>query len=298
MASKLKFIIAICLSAGLGLCWYPLEKIESMRIESSQLLFFAFSTASVLTVPFMARQVEKWRKKTFGLLVFGLTGGVANVLLHYSLLHGNPIVAVAIFCIAIITSFFLDRLARGLNLAVSEFLVVLSLIMVTTVTLLAISDLLTLHPHQFLAVLAGIGFYKLSLFSGSSKKDIPIMSRVAASFLASTWLVGMVLIFSPHSTSFPQENSALFSALYGAMILMPMIASLVCILTEYKSSNLLLWVTLLLSVNFFGLIFYFDIRSAITLAAPLLLLVLAYFILIAQWKKISSNSVIQENNRF
>lgn len=271
------------------MCWYPLEKLESMRIVSSQLLFFAFSTASIFTVPFMAYQVEKWRNKTLELLVFGLTAGVSNVLLHYSLLHGNPIVAVAIFCMAIIASLFLDRLARGVNLATSEFLVVLSLVMITALTLLAISDLLMLSPSQLLAVLAGIGFYRLSLLNAGSKKGIPIMSRVAAVFLASTWLVGMVLIFSPHSTSFPQENSALFSALYGAIILMPIIAAVVCILTEYKSQNLLLWVTLLLSVNFIGLIFYFDTTSTLILVAPLSLLTLACALTVAQWKVLSNS---------
>lgn len=290
MTSKHKLIISICLSAGLSLCWYPLDILESMQMESSQLLFFAFATASIFTVPFMARQVGMWRDRTLELLIFALTGGVANVLLHYSLLFGNPVVAIAILCLAIVASLFLDRLARGLNLATGEFLVVLSLLMVVASMLLTISDLLIVHLSQILAVLAGVGFYRISLLNAGSEQDIPIMSRVAALFLASTWLVGMVLIFSPHSSSFPQDNAALYSALYGPIILIPVITSVVCILTKYKSRNLLLWVTLLLSGNFISLIVRFDVDSISTLMLPLLMLIIVYGLQIAQWK-VSPDSV-------
>ena len=113
MTSKLKVIISVCLSAGLGICWYPLSKLEGMQVESSQLLFFAFSAASLLTAPLMAFQVKTWRTSTLELLVFGLVGGISNAVFHYSLLGEFPVTALSLFCMAVVCSLFLDRIIKN-----------------------------------------------------------------------------------------------------------------------------------------------------------------------------------------
>jgi len=251
MTRKLKFTLLMFLSAGLGLCWYPLLQLGTMQIENSQLLFYSFAAASVLTVSFMALQVEQWRKRALELLIFALIGGVSNVSLHYSLLQGDPIVALSLFCVAIIVSLFLERVVKAKALAISEFLVILSLFMVVALTLLAKLPL-KIEWSLLLAVISGLGFHGLYVFNNQAPTAIPIMSRAAAFFIASTWLVGMVLIFSPRSGSFPQENAALFSALYGAVILLPIMMSVMFVLAQNSLALLLLWVTLILSCNLIG----------------------------------------------
>lgn len=294
MANNLKFIISLCLSAGLGLCWYPLAKIGSMQIESSQLLFFAFSAASLLTVVFLARQVEKWRHNTLELLILALTGGVSTVLIQYALLHGNPIAVVSLFCMTLAVAFFLVHLVKGQNLVAGEFITIIVLILVAVSTLMVISGVLMPHWSQILAVLAGVGFYRLWLLNGQARSEIPIMSKLASLFIASTWLVGMVLIFSPRSTSFPQENTALFSILYGALILVPVMASVVFVLAKVNSLIFSIWITMLLSANLIGMFIHLGSESSGLLVWPVLLLIPAYIVQLIRFKSLSGAEGQQE----
>ena len=288
MTSNLKFIISVFLSAVLGLVWYPLLQLKSMQIESSQLLFFAFLAASLLTVTFMARQVEKWRNNTLELLIFALTGGVSNGLLHYSLLFGNPIVVLSLFCISMVASLFLTRLSKGHNLDTGEFATILCLLLMAFSILMAVDSPLTFHWSQILAMLAGAGFYRLFMLNEQSVCQIPILSKLAAMFIASTWLVGIVLIFSPRSASFSQENASFYSVLYGAMILTPVVASVIYILAKNSLTTLLLWTTALLGVNLIGLLLHQGVGSLSGLLWPCLLLVLACIIQLMRYQTSSS----------
>jgi len=280
MASNLKFISCILLSACLGLCWLPLSQLTNMQIESSQLLFFAFSAASLVTIGFMACQVEKWRHNTLDLLIFALTGGVSNVSLHYSLLHGNPIVVLSLFSLSMVAALFLVRLAKGQNLVATEFITVLALLLVAISTLMTLNSSLKFHWSQVLAVLAAAGFYRLFTLNGQKMSQIPIVSKLSALFIASTWLVGMVLIFSPRSASFPQEHATLYSALYGTILLVPIVASIIYIFSKNNFMILLLWITVLLSANLIGLYLY----QGNGLVWPLLLLIPAYIIQVMRFK--------------
>jgi hypothetical protein len=138
MTSKLKVIISVCLSAGLGICWYPLSKLEGMQVESSQLLFFAFSAASLLTAPIMALQVKTWRTNTLELLIFGLVGGISSAIFHYSLLGEFPVTALSLFSMAAVGSLFLDRVIKSEEIAAKDFLTLLSLILAALLILLAV----------------------------------------------------------------------------------------------------------------------------------------------------------------
>ena len=257
MTSKLRVIISVCLSAGLGICWYPLSKLEGMQVESSQLLFFAFSAASLLTAPIMALQVKTWRTNTLELLIFGLVGGISSAIFHYSLLGEFPVTALSLFSMAAVGSLFLDRVIKGEEIAAKDFLTLLSLILAALLILLAV-DGPKLYWSQLLAIIAGVGFHRLMLLNTDPSSNIPIMSRVAAVFIASTWLVGMVLIFTPRSNNFPLENASLFSALYGAIILLPIIFSIVFIVIRKQFSEFLFWITLLLALNLIIGIIYFN----------------------------------------
>ena len=271
MTSKLKVIISVCLSAGLGICWYPLSKLEGMQVESSQLLFFAFSAASLLTAPLMAFQVKTWRTSTLELLVFGLVGGISSAIFHYSLLGEFPVTALSLFCMAVVCSLFLDRIIKNDEMAFKDFLTLLSLILAALLILLADSP--KLYWSQLLAIMAGVGFHRLMLLNNDSSSNIPIMSRVAAVFIASTWLVGMVLIFTPRSNNFPLENASLFSALYGVIILLPIVFSIIFIVIRKQFGEFLFWITLLLSLNLVMGVIFFNVSEGNVMAWGALLLV-------------------------
>lgn len=263
----------ICLSAALGLCWYPLSKLESMQMETSQLLFFAFSSGALITSPFMAFQVKKWRTKTLELLIFGLVGGVSVAILHYSLLDDFPIAALSLFAMSAVGSLFYDRLKKSEPIGIGEFMTMLSLLLAALLIVLSM-DGLKFDWTKVLAVFSGIGFYRLILLNEGSSTSIPIISRVAAVFIASTWLVGMMLIFSPRSNNFPLENAAFFSALYGVVILLPIIFSIVFVLIKNQFSTLLFWITLMLAFTLLGAIAYSNVTSLNVMIWVSLLLIL------------------------
>ena len=247
--------------------------LEGMQVESSQLLFFAFSAASLLTAPFMAFQVKTWRTKTLELLVFGLVGGISIAIFHYSLLGEFPVTTLSLFCMTAVGSLFLDWVMKSEHIAVRDFLMLLSLIIAALFILLAV-DGLKFSWGQLLAILAGAGVHRLMLLSNGTSSAIPLMSRVAAVFIASTWLVGMVLIFTPRSNNFPLENGSLFSALYGVIILLPIIFSIVFIVVRRQFSEFLLWITLLLGLNLIVGIIYFNVLTINVMAWFALLLLL------------------------
>ena len=289
MISKLKFIISICLSASLGLCWYPLVKLEAMHVDSSQLLFFAFSAASILTVPFLAFQVGQWRTRTLELLVFGLVGGISTGLLHYAFLNENPVPVASLFLGAAVAALFFDRLSKGAAIKAGDFLIMLSLTLVTVLILLTFREQLTFKWAQLLAVLAGVGFHQLMVLNKPPETGIPLMSKVAAVFLASTWLVGIMLIFSPRSTSFPEENYALYCALYGGVLLLPMVISLVHVLVNKQLNVFFMWVTLLLGSNLAGALIYSNLSINSPVLWLFLVLVLICGIQLARMRVIQSS---------
>ena len=260
-----------------------------MHVDSSQLLFFAFSAASILTVPFLAFQVGQWRTRTLELLVFGLVGGISTGLLHYAFLNENPVPVASLFVGAAVAALFFDRLSKGAAIKAGDFLIMLSLTLVTVLILLTFREQLTFKWAQLLAVLAGVGFHQLMVLKKPPETGIPLMSKVAAVFLASTWLVGIMLIFSPRSTSFPEENYALYCALYGGVLLLPMVISLVHVLVNKQLNVFFMWVTLLLGSNLAGALIYSNLSINSPVLWLFLVLVLICGIQLARMRVIQSS---------
>jgi hypothetical protein len=145
-------------------------------------------------------------------------------------------------------SLFLARIMNGEPIPFRDFLIMLSLMLASLFMLLAMDGLRIYWSHIF-SIFAGVGVHRLMLLSHDASSQIPIQSRVAAVFIASTWLVGMVLIFTPRSNNFPLENASLFSALYGLIFLLPIMFSIVFIVIRKQFREFLLWITLLLGIN-------------------------------------------------
>lgn len=201
---------------------------------------------------------------------------------------------VALFCSAALGSLFIGRIAKAKSFSGGEFLVLLALVLAALLTLLGVSEPLTLHWAQLLAVLSGCGFCKLMSEMQISDVGIPIMSKVAALFIASTWLAGMMLTFSPRSTSFPEEYSALYSALYGVIILLPVMLSTITIFSSRQTSAFLMWITLLLGINLIGGLIHLNATAIGALIWPALILVVVCCLQLA-WSDFTLLAEAQQN---
>lgn len=247
MTSRIIFISCFVVAVGYSLCWYPLQYLKAMQIGSPQLLFYAFSSASLCTIPWLALQVKEWRGHTESLLAVGLSGAVMLTFLNFSLLSGDPLSAISIFCLVIAIILLLKRALSQQSLIITEFMALLVVIVVSLVILFGLDDKLSFHWTQLTSALAGIACYLFFRYHGSSPA-IPLTSKLSAIFICSTWLVGMVMIFSPRLVSFPQENAVLISVLYGVLCLIPILLSMLRIFLKQQEMNMQLWSMLVLSV--------------------------------------------------
>lgn len=250
MTNRISSVGWFVVAAAFALFWYPLKYLKGMQIGSSQLLFYAFASASICTIPWLAYQVKAWRNQTEPLLMIGITGAVMLAFLNFSILSGDVLSSISIFSLVISSILLLKRVLSEQALVFIEFLFLLVVAVSSLLVLFGLgASSRGLHWSQFAAIIAGISCY-FFFKKHSQSSEVPIASKLAAVFICSTWIVGMVIIFSPRFVSFPYENAVLFSVLYGVVGLVPVAIAVLKILSAPEENNLLIWVVsvLLLAV--------------------------------------------------
>lgn len=244
MTNRIIFIGWFLIAVGFAISWYPLKYLKGMQMGSPQLLFYAFASASLSTLPWLAYQAKEWRNRSESLLLFGITGSVMVTFLNFSIASGDPLGVVGLFCLTLSSALLLKRVLSNQALVFKEFLVLLLIIVVSLVSYFGMSATpYKLHWTQFTAIFAGIASYWFYKSHGSSH-DIPLGSKLAAVFICSTWLVGMVIIFSPRFVSFPYENAVLMSIAYGVVFLIPIVISISKVFSVQDEKYLLLWLVM------------------------------------------------------
>ena len=255
MTNRIIFIGWFFIAVGFALYWYPLKYLTDMQIGSPQLLFYAFSSASLCTIPWLGCQVKQWRGHAESLLAVGLSGSVMLTFLNFSLVSGDPLSVIGIFCLTLAAILLLKRVLSQQPIIFVEYFVLLLVLITSLVVLFVLRETTHFHWTQLTSVLAGASCYLFFKYH-SSNLNVPLASKLSATFICSTWLVGMVVIFSPRFVSFPQENAVFFSVLFGVLCLLPVLLSVLVIFLVQPEESLLLWLVLvlviaILSVGFF-----------------------------------------------
>ena len=248
MTNRITSVGWFLVAAVFALCWYPLKYLKGMQIGSPQLLFYAFASASLCTIPWLAYQAKEWRNQTESLLVFGITGSVMLTFLHFSIMGGEILGSISIFSLVVSSILLLKRVLSEQSIVFTEFLVLLVIAVASLLVFFGLrTTVIAWHWSQLSAVIAGLSCYLFYQKNGSNQ-SIPVASRLAAVFICSTWLVGMVIIFSPRFVSFPYENAVLISVLYGVLGLIPVLLAVLKVFSAPQEKNLLIWVALVLIV--------------------------------------------------
>lgn len=248
MTNKTIFIGWFSIALGLALCWYPLQYLKEMQIGSAQLLFYAFSSATLCTIPWLVYQAKQWQGSTQSLLVIGLSGSSMLVFLSFSLLSGEAASTFSIFCASAAVMMLYRRISTGDQLNVAEYFALVMIVLASITVLFEVKDGFSFHWRQLTAFLSGLSCYFLYKLLGNNV-TIPIASKLSVIFICSTWMSGMAIIFSPMSVSFPQENAALSSMLFGILCLLPIQFSLLKVLQRPRDKYFLLWLILTLVVS-------------------------------------------------
>ena len=248
MMNKFAAICVLILSSALALCWYPLGIISKTHLVDTQILFYAFSSAAILTVPFLFKQANQWRPHAPLLVIFAILSSMASILLQYSLLEGESLIIISIICITLSGLLLFSKAESVMTL---DFLVITSITVLAIMVLFLIGGGLKNHWTEWSAVLIAVLFFgllRLDLYSSV----IPLGSRLSASLIGSTWIIGMITIFSEHFSSYIQDNAVGLSITYGSICLIPIMASVLYVLSSKRANYVLLWLPLMLMVNLFG----------------------------------------------
>ena len=256
MISKAAAFGVLLLASALALCWVPLGVISQTHLVDTQILFYAFSSAALITSPFLFIQASKWRPHVPAMVTFSLISALACTLLQYSLLAGNSLVTMSIFCITFSALVLFSKTESNilLELIVCVFVAVLA---VAIFSLFGIS--LTGEWTEWSALVVAVLIYILLRLHNYSSV-IPLGSKLAVSLIASTWLVGMVTIFSQRFSSYIQDNAISFSVAYGVLFLAPVTACVLYLLSN-KRLSYIFWSPLLLLLSILSFIFRGEVDS-------------------------------------
>lgn len=265
MKRKIVFFCALLFASVLALCWHPLLMISKTHLVDTQILFYAFSSSALLTVPVLFKQAKHWRPHVPLLVLYAVVSSAAFTTLQYLLLEGVSLTVISILCITLSCLLLFSKAGAGMGL---DFLVTLLVLIAAIMVLFIISGGLQNHWTEWSAVFVGILLYALLNIDRQSNV-IPLGSKLSVSLVGSTWLIGMITIFSERFSSYIQDNAVGFSVIYGSLFLLPIIGSVLYILSSKNISVILIWLALLLVVSIADVIISSEIASVTLVAWPL-----------------------------
>lgn len=250
-----------------------------MRLGSTQLVFFAFIAATLVTVPWLFLQVRQWITHSKALILIAIGGGVANTLLHLAVLNGELLRVLPAFSAVLMSLLLLNQIFFSVEPKFSRSLTLASLVLVAGIGMRTLSGFGDIQSNEVLAGLAGVGFYLASTISVKSGKQLPLISKVSAIMVCSTWFVGMIIIFSSHTSSFPEQYAITLSGVYGLMCLLPSVVVICWLALSYETRHLIFCFSLLLAFHLAGLILLDQL-----LLSQGVLVILAILLVLAVWQ--------------
>lgn len=254
MTTKITIASLVLIALWLASSWYPIKYLSDMRLGSTQLVFFAFIVATLVTVPWLFLQVRQWISQSKALILIAIGGGVANTLLHLAVLNGEVLRVLPAFSTVLMILLLLSQTFFSVEPKLSRSLTLTSLVLIAGIGMRSLSGFSGIQSNEILAGLAGAGFYLALTVSTKSGKQLPLISKVSAIMVCSTWFVGMIIIFSSHISSFPEQYAITLSGVYGLMYLLPSIFMLCWLALNYEIRHLIFCFSLLLAFHLAELI--------------------------------------------
>jgi hypothetical protein len=245
MMNKIIVSFALVLSSLLALCWYPLGIISKTHLVNTQILFYAFASAALLTVPLLFIQASRWRPQAPLLVCFAVISSLANTLLQYSLLEGDTLAVISVFCMVLSCLLLFSKTELNITF---NYIVNLSVVLSAILMLFFLGEGLRDHWTEWASAAVALLFFLL-LRLDKYMTTIPLGSKLSVSLIGSTWIIGMVTIFSERFSSYIQDNAVSFSIIYGLLCLMPITAATLYLLSSRRAGYILLWPSLMLVIS-------------------------------------------------
>jgi drug/metabolite transporter (DMT)-like permease len=204
-------------SAGWGLTWLPIKSLSTMGLDGLHLVFIAFGSGALLTVPWLYLQRDRWREKISLMVMIALAGGFANASFQTAIYHGDVIRVMILFYLLPVWSVIGGRVFLGEKVdTVRLFTVFLSLSGAFVILDIANTSWAAVSGIDLLAIGSGIGLAATNILFRFTQ-DIPVMSKVSAMFIGCTVLIGLSLMVFTTGAALPDNDSVLWAVAYGAL---------------------------------------------------------------------------------
>jgi drug/metabolite transporter (DMT)-like permease len=203
-------------SIGWGLTWLPVKYLNQSGIDGVELIFIAFSAASIVMLPQLLRQRSRWLQHTNFLLSIALVGGIANIAFQASLIYGEVVRVMILFYLLPIWSVIGGRLFLKEEIDGKRIFTVVSCI---TGAFLILGGMAIFEQTpswiDVMSVISGFAYAMNNLLFRATQQ-IPVASKVAAMFIGCAVLLGGYLFLIPAEQFANQTvNNISLTILYG-----------------------------------------------------------------------------------
>jgi len=217
MNSRLAVPVLLISSIGWGLTWLALKGLNEMGLDSMQLIFIAFASGSLVLLPWLVKQVAFWKNNLGFMLLIALCGGFANVAFQSAIYHGDVVRVMILFYMLPVWSVLGGRIILKEKIDAIRITAVLLCLSGAYVIL----DVWNASWHgitwvDFLAIGSGLGLATTNILFRFTQ-DIPVMSKVSATFIGCTVMIAVALSLSTESVALPDNSALPLAVLYGAV---------------------------------------------------------------------------------
>ncbi|VAW54807.1 hypothetical protein MNBD_GAMMA06-621 [hydrothermal vent metagenome] len=217
MNTRLPVIVLFISSVGWGLTWLPIKALSDMGLNGLHLVFIAFISGSFLLLPWLYRQYSSWKKNMGLMLMIAIAGGIANVCFQVAIYHGDIVRVMILFYMLPVWSvlggliFLNEKIdsirATAVALCLSGAFVILDVWHTSWQGVTWIDAL---------ALGAGLGLAATNILFRFAQ-EIPVMSKVSATFIGCTVMIGVSLVMFSNAEILPGSGAILWAVAYGAL---------------------------------------------------------------------------------
>jgi len=216
--SQLAVIILTISSVGWGITWLPIKHIHDMGLDSMHLILIAFSSAAVVVLPWLIKQYGLWKSSMGFMLMILLAGGFANAAFQTAITHGDVIRVMILFYMLPVWSIIGGRIFLKEKIDATRIIAV-TLCLSGAAIILDVwnTSWQGISYIDLLAIGSGLGLAITNILFRFTQ-SVPLMSKVAASFIGCSVLIGSFMLFSGNSAALPQQTQAIpLAMLYGGV---------------------------------------------------------------------------------
>jgi drug/metabolite transporter (DMT)-like permease len=174
-----------------GLGWIPLQHFAGLGLSGMPVVLATYGLLSLLALPVLYRQRQRWRVQWRGLLAIGVFGGWATAGLVGALSEGDVVRAMLLFYLAPVWGLLGGWLLLGEQLSVVRVGALLLAMLGIGLTLgISQDSFAELQATDWLALSAGFAF-ALNNLATRAAEQVPLLSKAVVAFIGSALFSGI-----------------------------------------------------------------------------------------------------------